>query len=65
VSPPQLVTFLLSGTRLTLDRGDEYNRPGDLLGTVAYRGAADIDLAMSLLSSELYRTGSGLRSFAR
>jgi predicted enzyme related to lactoylglutathione lyase len=40
---PQLVTFLVGGTRLTLHLGDDFNQPAGLHGTVAYWGVADVD----------------------
>jgi predicted enzyme related to lactoylglutathione lyase len=40
---PQLVTFLIGGTRLVLHRGDDFNQPAGLLGTVAYWGVDDVD----------------------
>lgn len=40
---PQLITFLVGGTRLTLHLGDDVNQSGGLLGTVAYWGVADVD----------------------
>jgi predicted enzyme related to lactoylglutathione lyase len=40
---PQLVTFAVGATRLTLHRADEFNRSADLKGTVAYWGVESVD----------------------
>jgi predicted enzyme related to lactoylglutathione lyase len=44
---PQLATYLVAGTRLTLHRADEFNSPAGLAGTVAYWGVEDVDAAVS------------------
>jgi predicted enzyme related to lactoylglutathione lyase len=40
---PQLVTFMVGATRLTLHKPDDYNSVSELAGTVAYWGVADVD----------------------
>ncbi|MCW2522141.1 MAG: hypothetical protein JWO63_476 [Frankiales bacterium] len=44
---PQLATFSIGSTRLTLHRGDEFNRPAELAGTVAYWGVDDVDAVVA------------------
>ena len=44
---PQLVTFLVDGTRLTLHSPDEFNTPADTRGTVAYWGVDDVDAVVA------------------
>ncbi len=44
---PQLVTYLVDDTRLTLHLGDDLNTPAEARGTVAYWGVEDVDVVVA------------------
>lgn len=44
---PQLVTYLVDNTRLTLHLGDKFNTPAHARGTVAYWGVDDVDVVVA------------------